>query len=56
MAWATITFLFVGTIEKRKNLGIVIDAFIQLKKVCSNEYKLVLAGAQDMDLMPMQRE
>lgn len=37
-------FLFVGTIEKRKNLGIVIDAFIQLKKVCSNEYKLVLAG------------
>lgn len=37
-------FLFVGTIEKRKNLGIVIDAFIQLKKVCPNEYKLVLAG------------
>lgn len=38
-------FLFTGTIEKRKNLGIVIDAFLKLKeKSLDNDYKLVLAG------------
>lgn len=38
-------FLFVGTIEKRKNLGIVIKAFLELKKQGNaNEYQLVLAG------------
>lgn len=37
-------FLFVGTVETRKNLGIVIDAFIQLKESMPNDYKLVLAG------------
>ena len=38
-------FLFVGTIEKRKNLGIVINAFIQLKKnKNASDFKLVLAG------------
>lgn len=37
-------FLFVGTVEKRKNLGIVIDAFIRLKQSVPNDYKLVFAG------------
>lgn len=39
-------FLFVGTIEKRKNVGIIIDAFIKLKDSTkeTSEYKLVLAG------------
>ncbi len=38
-------FLFVGTVEKRKNLGILIEAFIKYKTECSDTlYKLVLAG------------
>lgn len=39
-------FLFVSTIEKRKNVGMVIDAFLKLKEgyVEASEYKLVLAG------------
>lgn len=38
-------FLFIGTIEKRKNLAILINAFNKLKQSCSaQDYKLVLAG------------
>ena len=39
-------FLFVGTIEKRKNVGLIIDAFIKLKEEFENakDYKLILAG------------
>lgn len=38
-------FLFVGTVEKRKNLAIVIKAFLALKQSGKAEdYKLVLAG------------
>lgn len=38
-------FLFVGTIETRKNLKIVIQSFFDMKKENSeNDYKLVLAG------------
>lgn len=39
-------FLFVGTIEKRKNVGLIIDAFIKLKDTDpkAKEYKLILAG------------
>lgn len=38
-------FLFVGTIEKRKNVGILIEAFLNLRKNrMLNNYKLVLAG------------
>lgn len=39
-------FLFVGTIEERKNIKIVIDAFITLKETTheANDYKLLLAG------------
>lgn len=39
-------FLFVGTIEKRKNVGMIIDAFFKLKEESdeSRDYKLVLAG------------
>lgn len=38
-------FLFVGTVETRKNLGIVINAFINMKATNSNNpFKLVLAG------------
>lgn len=39
-------FLYVGTIEYRKNIGIIIDAFIKLKEnnLLASDYKLVLAG------------
>lgn len=38
-------FLFIGTIEKRKNIGFVIDAFLKLKEYrLDNDYKLILAG------------
>lgn len=39
-------FLFVGTIEKRKNIGIIIKAFLQLKSqdTETRDYKLVLCG------------
>lgn len=39
-------FLFTGTIEKRKNIGFIIDTFAELKNSLNiaNEYKLVLAG------------
>ena len=39
-------FLFVSTVEKRKNVGLVIDAFIELKRkeVKSENYKLVIVG------------
>lgn len=39
-------FLFVGTLEKRKNIGLIIDAFIKLRQQdsASSNYKLVLAG------------
>lgn len=38
-------FLFIGTIEKRKNLAILIDSFIKLKHSGKGkDYKLVLAG------------
>jgi glycosyltransferase involved in cell wall biosynthesis len=39
-------FLFVSTVEKRKNVGLVLDAFIKLKKDYSQAkgYKLVIAG------------
>lgn len=36
-------FLFSGTLEKRKNLKIVIEAFAKIKK-SDNNFKLVLAG------------
>lgn len=39
-------FLFVSTVEKRKNVGLVIDAFIQLKRTdaAAKDYRLVIAG------------
>lgn len=39
-------FLFVGTIEKRKNIGMILDAYVKLRKQypASSEYKLVLSG------------
>ena len=38
-------FLFVGTIESRKNLGIVIKAFVNMKETDKeNKFKLILAG------------
>lgn len=39
-------FLFVGTIEKRKNVGMILDAYVNLRKQspASSKYKLVLAG------------
>ena len=38
-------FLFVSTVEKRKNAGIVLDAFIKMKQSGSAEdFKLVFAG------------
>lgn len=39
-------FLFVSTIEKRKNVGFVLDAFLKTKQtmVSAKEYKIVFAG------------
>lgn len=39
-------FLYVGTIEKRKNIGLILDAFFYLKskEALSSNYMLVLAG------------
>lgn len=38
-------FLFVGTVESRKNLGVVIKAFINMKAIDKgNKFKLILAG------------
>ena len=39
-------FLFVSTVEKRKNVGMVIEAFIELKKInpSAKDYKLVIVG------------
>lgn len=39
-------FLFVSTVEKRKNVGLVIDAFLKLKQESpeADDYKLVIAG------------
>lgn len=37
-------FIFVGTIEKRKNIGILIEAFTKLKANDVDGFKLVLAG------------
>lgn len=39
-------FLFVSTVEKRKNVGLVIEAFIRLKDIDNNakKYKLVIVG------------
>lgn len=39
-------FLFVSTVEKRKNVGVVLDAFIELKKFYpeAKSYKLVIVG------------
>ena len=37
-------FLFVGTIELRKNIGFVIDAFLKFKDKYNTDFKLVLAG------------
>ena len=39
-------FLFVSTVEKRKNVGLVIDAFIRLKRdnPSARDFKLVIVG------------
>lgn len=39
-------FLFVSTVEKRKNVGLVLDAFIKFKQMYKNalDYKLVIVG------------
>lgn len=39
-------FLFVSTVEKRKNVGLVLDAFIKLKRTCvgAKNYKIVIVG------------
>ena len=41
--------LFVGTIEPRKNLGRLLDAWQQLPRSLSGEFDLVLAGPQGWD-------
>lgn len=39
-------FLFISTVEKRKNVGLVLNAFIKLKDICrdAQAYKLVIVG------------
>lgn len=39
-------FLFVGSIEPRKNLGLVLDAYAALPPAIQQRYPLVLAGAE----------
>lgn len=39
-------FLFVGSIEPRKNLGLVLDAYAALPPALQRRYPLVLAGAE----------
>jgi len=38
-------FLYVGTIEPRKNLEILLDAYLKLPKEIQVQYKLVITGA-----------
>ena len=38
-------FLYVGTIEPRKNLEILLDAYLKLPKEIQTQYKLVITGA-----------
>lgn len=39
-------FLFISTVEKRKNVGLVLNAFIKLKNTCkeAQNYKIVIVG------------
>ena len=37
-------FLFIGTIESRKNIDFLLDGFFEFKEKYKNSYKLVLAG------------
>lgn len=37
-------FLFIGTIESRKNIDFILDSFFRLKEKNNNKYKLILAG------------
>ena len=39
-------FLFVGTLEPRKNLKVLIDAFLEFKKEDERDHSLVLVGAK----------
>ncbi len=38
-------FLYVGSIEPRKNLALLLDAYRQLPKIIQHQYKLVIIGA-----------
>lgn len=51
-------FLFVGTIEKRKNVGMIIDAFFKLKEEIeeAKDYKLVLAGRKGFGFEKFQEK
>ncbi|MBP7654874.1 glycosyltransferase family 4 protein, partial [Candidatus Dependentiae bacterium] len=40
-------FLFIGSIEKRKNLGIICEALKSIKNTC--EFKIVIAGKKSND-------
>lgn len=48
-------FLFVGTIEPRKNLKTLIDAYTALPENTQAEYKLVLAGKPGWDAQIVER-
>ena len=48
-------FLFVGTIEPRKNLRTLIDAYGALPEKAQAEYKLVLAGKPGWDAQIVER-
>jgi glycosyltransferase involved in cell wall biosynthesis len=48
-------FLFVGTIEPRKNLGLALDAFEKLPKTIQYEFPFVLAGKPGWDAEVLER-
>jgi alpha-1,3-rhamnosyl/mannosyltransferase len=48
-------FLFVGTIEPRKNLGLALDAFEALSEALQDKYPFVLAGKPGWDPEVLER-
>ncbi len=48
--------LFLGTLDPRKNIGRLIDAYEKLRKESDKDYKLVLAGAKGADVTQIDRK
>jgi len=48
-------FLFVGRLERRKNIVVLIDAFSEFKKSTNSNFKLVLVGARGFGFEEIER-